>query len=122
MAETYGIPVSQTHLATSAEEACEISQKLGYPIELKISSPEIVHKADIGGVKIGLNNAGEVKEAFKIIIENTRRSCPNTRIYGVEVQKMMPKGIELIIGMSKDKQFGPKANVSIGSLPSLAWL
>jgi acetyl coenzyme A synthetase (ADP forming)-like protein len=107
VAECYKIPAAPSKLASSAEEAVKCAEEMGYPVVMKISSPDIMHKTDVGGVKVGLNSADEVREAFTSIMENSTKAVPDAKIYGVEVQKMMPKGDEMIIGMTKDPTFGP---------------
>lgn len=114
--DAYGIPVNHTYLATSVEEACQISQKIGFPVVLKISSPRIAHKTDVGGVEIGLQNQREVERAYKRIIERVGRYLPDAPIYGIEIQKMVDDGIELIIGMSRDIQFGPLIAFGLGGI------
>lgn len=116
VAEAYGIPVAPIRLAKSPDEARAIADSLGYPVVLKIASPKIVHKTDVGGVKLGLQNADEVCKAYKSIIDSVTRLLPGTPIYGVEVQKMMPKGNELIIGMTRDVQFGPLLAFGLGGI------
>jgi len=83
---------------------------------MKIASPDIMHKTDVGGVKVGLKTKEEVVEAFHSILENSKKAEPNAKIYGVEVQKMMPKGDELIIGMAKDPTFGPMIAFGSGGI------
>ncbi|EEG76110.1 acetate--CoA ligase alpha subunit [Dethiobacter alkaliphilus] len=116
VAEAYGIPVAPVRLATSPEEAAELADKLGYPAVLKVASPKIMHKTDVGGVKIGLETRDEVMEGYHAIMNSVRRLMPGTPIYGIEVQKMMPKGDELIIGMSRDVQFGPLLAFGLGGI------
>jgi acetyltransferase len=112
----YGIPAVPVFLAGSPEEAGEIADSLGYPVVLKVASPKIVHKSDVGGVKVDLQDTGQVAEGFLSIMENVRRLMPGTPIYGIEVQKMMPKGHELIIGMTRDVQFGPFLAFGLGGI------
>jgi acetyltransferase len=112
----YGIPAVPVFLAGSPEEAVEIAGSLGYPVVLKVASPKIVHKSDVGGVKVDLQDTGQVAEGFLSIMENVRRLMPGTPIYGIEVQKMMPKGHELIIGMTRDVQFGPFLAFGLGGI------
>lgn len=102
----YGIPVAPTKLAVSEERAVEIARRIGYPVVVKIASPDIIHKSDIGGVFLGLKSDEEVIEAFRTIILNAKRYMPTAMIQGVTVQKMVPKGREVIIGASKDPIFG----------------
>jgi acetyltransferase len=116
VAEAYGIPVAPVYLAKSQDEAVSMAESLGYPVVLKIASPKIIHKSDVGGVHIGLENADQVRNAYLSIFESVRRLMPGTPIYGIEVQKMMPKGNELIIGMSRDVQFGPLLAFGLGGI------
>jgi len=112
----YGIQVSKTYLAESEDEAAEIGEKLGFPVALKISSPRIAHKTDVGGVAIGLHSDKEVKKAYRKIIENVHYYLPDAPIYGIEVQDMVEEGIEVIVGMSRDVQFGPLVVFGLGGI------
>jgi acetyltransferase len=112
----YGIPASPVRLASSAEEAAAISREIGFPVVLKISSPRIAHKTDVGGVEIGLHNDRSVERAYKKIMERVQRFLPDAPIYGVEVQKMVDEGVEVIIGMSRDLQFGPLVVFGLGGI------
>lgn len=112
----YGIPAAPTVLATNPEGAAEQADKLGYPVVLKIASPKIMHKTDLGGVKIGLDSPEKVRNGFVEIMDNVHRYLPQVVAHGVEVQKMMPKGTELIIGMTRDVQFGPLIAFGLGGI------
>ena len=116
VAEAYGIPVARIRLATSSEEAKQIAKDLGVPIVLKIASPDIVHKSDIGGIMLGLKTQQEVEDGFMQILANTKKHVPNAIVYGVDVQEMAPKGKELIIGCSRDIQFGPLIMFGAGGI------
>ncbi len=111
-----GIDIIDTRLATSREEAISISRKLGFPVALKVASPDIVHKSDAGGVKLGLENAREVGKAYADILAAVGQKHPRARIQGVSVQKMARAGVEVIIGMSKDDQFGPVLMFGLGGI------
>jgi len=111
-----GIDVVDTRLATSKEEAISISQQLGFPVVLKIASPDIVHKSDDGGVKLGLNDTNQVGEAYDQILGAIRQKHPKAKVQGVAVQKMARPGVEVIIGMSKDAQFGPVLMFGLGGV------
>lgn len=111
-----GINVIETKLATSKEEAISISQKFGFPVVLKITSPDIVHKSDAGGVKLGLKTAKQVGRAYDDILKTVRQKHPQARIQGVTVQKMARPGVEVIIGMSQDAQFGPVLMFGLGGI------
>ncbi|MFZ5646842.1 MAG: acetate--CoA ligase alpha subunit [Bacillota bacterium] len=116
VARAYGIPAAPIALAGTPEEAVEEAEKMGYPVVLKVASPKILHKTDVGGVKVGLNTPDEVYNSFQEIVENCQRYMPHAEIYGVEVQKMMPRGTEIIIGMTRDVQFGPMIGVGLGGI------
>lgn len=116
VAQCYGISAAPIFLATSPEEAVSKAEEMGFPVVMKVASPKILHKTDVGGVKIGLNNREEVKKGFIQITENVQRYLPDVEIYGIEIQKMMPKGTELIIGMTRDIQFGPLIAFGLGGI------
>ncbi len=111
-----GIPVAAAQLATTAFEAARLAEKAGLPAVLKIVSPDITHKSDIGGVKVGLASAEDVKQAFDEIMAAAKKAEPKARIDGVAVQKMAPAGTEVIVGMSKDPQFGPVMMFGLGGI------
>lgn len=110
------IPVAETRLATAADEAVTVADEVGYPVVMKIVSPEITHKSDVGGVKVGVKTAEGVRAAFEEITGAARAAQPGATISGVAVQKMAPQGIEVIIGMSKDPQFGPVLMFGLGGV------
>jgi len=114
--ESAGIKVVETRLAKSQEEAVAISGEIGFPLVLKIASPDITHKTDAGGVKVGLKSAAEVKKAYAEIITSVREKYPKAKIEGVAVQRMARSGIEIIIGMHKDIQFGPVIMFGLGGI------
>jgi len=111
-----GIPTTQIELATSEKEAATISEKMGYPVVLKIASPDISHKSDAGGVKVGLKSGEEVSKAYKEIMESVKQKFPKAKIDGVTVQDMARGGTEVIIGMTKDAQFGPVLMFGLGGV------
>ena len=117
VARAYGLRLPQSELAVSADEAVRIANKIGYPVVLKIASPDILHKTDVGGVKVGLQNAADVRDAFDLIIYRATRYVPDARIWGCLVQEMVPmNGIEVLVGMSKDPQFGPLVTFGLGGI------
>ena len=111
-----GIPVVETKLAKTQKEAVSFSQKIGFPVALKIISPDVIHKTDSGGVKLGLKNVSEVREAYHEILEGVRKQYPDAIIHGVSVQKMVRPGTEVIVGTSKDPQFGPVIMFGLGGI------
>ncbi|MBT4513257.1 MAG: acetate--CoA ligase family protein [Chloroflexi bacterium] len=110
------IEVVETKLARTKKEAVLLAQKMGFPVVLKIVSPDIIHKSDSGGVKLGLENAAQVGKAYTEIITSTRQKEPKAKIEGISVQKMVPPGAEVIMGMSKDAQFGPVLMFGLGGV------
>jgi acyl-CoA synthetase (NDP forming) len=111
-----GIKVVETKLATSKEEAIAISEKLGFPVVMKISSVDVVHKSDAGGVKLGLKTTAQVGKAYNEIMKSIKKAFPHVKIEGVSVQTMAKQGLEVIIGMSKDDQFGPVLMFGLGGV------
>jgi len=112
----YDIPVVKTIVARSKEEAVKIANEMGYPVVLKILSPDILHKSDVGGVKVNLKSAGEVAKAYDEIMESVRKAKPDARIIGVTVQEMAPEGLEVIIGGIKDEFFGHAVMFGLGGI------
>jgi acetyl-CoA synthetase (ADP-forming) len=106
----------ETRLAKTQKEAVSLSRKMGFPVVLKISSPEVIHKSDLGGVKLSLNNAAEVKKAYDEILKKVKKQYPEAAVHGVSVQKMVRPGTEVIIGTSKDPQFGPVIMFGLGGI------
>lgn len=111
-----GISIVDTRLAKSREEAISISKQLGFPVVLKIASPDITHKSDAGGVKLGLKTAKQVGKAYDDILTAIGQKYAGAKIQGVSVQKMARPGVEVIIGMSKDAQFGPVLMFGLGGI------
>jgi len=116
VAKAYGIPAPGSGLATTADEAVEYAEGMGYPVVMKVVSPDIMHKTDIGGVELNLSNARMVRIAFEEIMRKSRKAQPLAKIYGITVDKMVPRGREMIIGMSRDPQFGPMVMFGLGGI------
>ena len=114
--EAYGIPTTGDRVARSDDRAVEIADDLGYPVVLKIASPDILHKTDVGGIALNLSDPEEVRVAYDRIITSVERLVPQARIRGVAVSKMVPQGREMIIGMSQDVQFGPLVMFGLGGI------
>jgi len=114
--EAYGIRSTENRIARTGAEAAKYAEEVGYPVVLKIVSPDILHKTDIGGVVLNINSAGEVRSAFEGIITAAYNFMPRARIYGVMVYRMVPRGREMIIGMSRDVQFGPLVMFGLGGI------
>ena len=116
VASAYGIPVPRKPIAKSAEEAAKLAEEIGYPVVLEIESPDILHKTEVGGIKVGLKNAEEVKNAFNEIMNNIKRNAPEARVWGVIVRKLIKQGKETIIGMHRDPIFGPMIMFGSGGI------
>jgi len=114
--EEAGIPTARARLATTADEALAAARETGFPVALKIVSPDITHKSDVGGVKLNLTTPDEVKTAFDEIVAAAKKAQSDARIDGVSVQKMARPGIEVIMGMSQDAQFGPVLMFGLGGI------
>ncbi len=114
---TYGISAATAHVAKDAKDAARIASQGGYPVVMKISSPDIVHKSDVGGVMLNISSADEVKKAFNEIVENARKFKPDAEVEGVSVQKMITNyNYELIVGSKKDSLFGPVIMFGLGGI------
>ena len=111
-----GVPVTNTTLATTRDDAQSQAQAAGYPVVLKVVSPDIAHKSDVGGVKLNLNDRDAVGAAYDEILANSKAAVPNARIKGVAVQHMAPQGTEVIVGMTTDPQFGPVMMFGLGGI------
>ncbi len=111
-----GLPVVEERRATTADAAAEAAAALGFPVVLKLDSPDVAHKTEVGGVKLGLADADAVRGAFDAIAASLRRHAPGARMDGVLVQRMAPKGVELILGCKRDPQFGPMVLVGTGGV------
>jgi acetyltransferase len=116
IADAYGINVPPTRLVTTAKEAAKSAEAMGFPVALKVSSPQILHKTDVGGVRLNLDSSQHVEEAFADIIDLVSTRFPDARIYGCDLQKMVRPGFELIMGSSKDLVFGPLVMFGLGGI------
>lgn len=114
--EAYGFVTPKGSIATTDEQAVNIAEQLGYPVVLKIWSPDIVHKSDVGGVKVGLTSAKEVRDAFDLMMYRIPKKLPSANIMGVLVQEMCKKGKEVILGMNRDPRFGPLMMFGMGGV------
>lgn len=112
----YSIPVAAFELARNEKEASEFAEQLGFPVVLKIVSPDIIHKSDAGGVIVNLNSVSEVESAYWKILENAKKFNPAARIIGVLVQEMAPQSTEVIVGAIKDAQFGQTLMFGLGGI------
>ncbi len=112
----YGIPVTAFRVAKTEEEALKFAEDIGYPVVLKIVSPHIIHKSDVGGVVIDLKTPEEVKKAHRKILANVKKHKADAEIIGILVQEMAPKSTEVIVGATKDPQFGPALMFGLGGV------
>ncbi len=111
-----GINCTDTQLATTKDEAVALSEKMGYPVVLKISSVDITHKSDAGGVKVNLSDKAAVEKAYDDIMASCTAKHPDADIEGIAVQGMAKAGTEVIIGMTKDSSFGPVLMFGLGGI------
>jgi len=115
--EAYGLKIPKSQVAEDPDKAVAIASQIGYPVVLKIASPDILHKTDVGGVKVDLQNAEQVRDAFELMVYRAQRYVPEARILGCLVQEMVPEGgIEVLVGMNRDPQFGPLVTFGLGGI------
>ena len=114
--KAYGLPLPTSALAKNDTEAVKIANKIGYPVVMKIASPQIIHKSDAGGVKVNLTNDKEIKEAFKTIIKNAKKYNSKAEIKGVLIVEMVKGGKEMIIGSKLEPGFGPVIMLGMGGI------
>jgi len=114
--KAYGISVTKSGEATDLDGACKIATEIGYPVALKIASSQILHKTDIGGVKLGIRNERELREAYEGIYRNTRKYITKKKDWNVSIDKMVDGLLEVIIGVSRDPQFGPVVMFGLGGI------
>jgi acetyl coenzyme A synthetase (ADP forming)-like protein len=112
----YGLPLPASQLALNAGQAVQWAEEIGYPVVMKIISPDILHKSDIGGVQVGLKNEKEVRLAYEEIINRAYRYLPDADVWGVAVQEMVKVGKEVILGMTQDPTFGPVLMFGLGGI------
>ncbi len=112
--KAYNIPVVATEITNTLASTIDACEKMGYPVVMKIVSPEISHKSDVGGIRLNLRNANDVERAYHTMMSDVRRYMPDAHIAGVQVQKMITEGKEVIIGMNRDVQFGPLLMFGLG--------
>ena len=114
--KAYGLPVTVTELAESEEQAVALAKKIGFPIVMKIVSPDILHKSDAGGVRVNIKEENGVREAYRTIIANALNYNPNANIHGIAIQEMAPWGTEVILGSVNDPTFGPTMMFGLGGI------
>ena len=116
LVQSAGLPTVRTELARTAEEAIALARDMGFPVVLKISSADVAHKSDIGGVQLNLATEAAVRRAFNAIVTAVRTTQPAAAIEGVAVQPMAQPGVEVIIGLTSDPQFGPLIMFGLGGV------
>ena len=114
--DAYGLPITPTELAKTEDEAVMLANQIGYPLVMKIVSPDILHKSDAGGVKVNIKNESMVRESFKTILENAKAYKTDALIEGIAVQEMAPWATEVIVGSVKDATFGPTIMFGLGGI------
>jgi len=112
----YDIPITKEDVATSADNAVEIAERIGYPLVMKIDSPDILHKTEAGGLRLNISTPEDVVAAFNEIVQNARNYDPQARVGGVLVQEMVLGGTEVIVGVNNDPQFGPTLMFGLGGI------
>jgi len=112
----YGIPVTKFKVAKTSDEAVKFAEEIGYPVVLKIVSPDVLHKFDVGGVILNIKSQKDVRKAYGQILDNVKKKVPNARIVGILVQEMAPSSTEVIVGATKDPQFGPAVMFGLGGI------
>ncbi len=111
-----GIPVTRAKLAKKVKQAVEIAAEIGYPVVLKIVSPDIAHKSDVGGVAVGIDSEKALRKAYKEMMDRVEAAAPGARIEGISVQQMAKPGTEVIVGSTTDPQFGPVMMFGLGGV------
>lgn len=114
--DSYGINTVKTHLAKNQKEVLQYSNEIGYPVVMKISSPDIYHKTDVGGVMLNIKNDSDAKTAYETILKNVTKAQPQAKIVGVTVEPKLPSGREIIIGSMLDPNFGHLLMFGIGGI------
>ena len=112
----FGIPLAETLTAPDADAAVNAAERVGYPVVLKVDSPDVVHKTDVGGVRVGCADAASVREGFRDVVASVRAKAPAARVDGVLVQPMIAGGAEMILGVKSDPLFGPAVVCGLGGI------
>ncbi len=114
--KAYGLPVTSTELAKTEDEAVALAKKIGFPVVMKIVSPEILHKSDAGGVKVNIKDEAAARDAFNTIMKNAKAYKADAHIHGIAIQEMAPMGTETILGSVNDPSFGPTMMFGLGGI------
>ena len=113
--DKYGLPITREKVVNSSEEAVQYASELGFPVVLKIDSPDILHKTEVGALKLNLNSAQEVEDAYNTIMQNVKKHKPDASLNGILVQEMVKGGKEMIVGINESR-FGPMVMVGLGGI------
>jgi len=116
LCDLYGMPITAITVAETEEKAVEAAKKIGYPIVLKIVSPQVLHKSDAGGVLINIKDEKGLREGYNTILKNIKEHVPDAEITGILVQEMAPNGTEVIVGSTDDPTFGPTIMFGLGGI------
>ncbi len=114
--EKYGIPIADSMVVSTRDQAVKVADSIGYPVVIKVISSEISHKTDVGGVRTGIKDAQELRVVYEDMIQRIHRYMPGARIKGILIQKMLENGREVILGMNRDPQFGPMLMFGLGGI------
>jgi len=112
----YGLPVTKIEVVEAEDDVVRVAEGFGFPVVLKIVSPQVLHKSDAGGVLINIRDAEGVRKGYKKIIENVKARVPDAEITGILVQEMAPDGTQVIVGSTKDPTFGPTIMFGLGGI------
>jgi acyl-CoA synthetase (NDP forming) len=112
----YGLPVLDSYVATDVDQAVELAGKAGFPVVMKVLSDEIVHKYDMGGVVINIKDTNEAEKAYNSIIDNVKKLQPDAKIKGVLIRRMIPEGVEVILGVKRDSSFNTVVMFGLGGI------
>lgn len=115
--KAYGFNIPKSMLAKSPQEAVEFAKNINYPVVIKIASPDILHKTDVGGVKVGISSENDLIDAYELMVYRANRYLPEAKVWGCLIQEMIPPGgLEILIGMNRDPQFGPLLTFGLGGI------
>jgi acetate---CoA ligase (ADP-forming) len=112
----YGVPFAPTHLARSPEEGIKFAHRIGYPVVLKVASPDISHKTEVGGVRVGIASSTELRQAWDEVKSTVSVKAPKARVEGFEIEKMITGGKEVLVGLQRDPRFGPVIVFGLGGI------
>ncbi len=114
--QAYGFEVPGGNLVNEASDALEVAERLGYPLAMKIVSPDVVHKSDVGGVKLSISDPEQLRDSFDLLALRTQRHAPGARLEGIYIERMCPRGVEVVLGMRRDPHFGPILLFGLGGI------